>query len=113
MAEINIENDLAQINQQIEQLVTQLNQIINGDSVEVMKSMPDGFVDLTVTSPPYDSLRSYQDLIDELATFQDFGIDIHYIAGNHDYWDFGYLSQTANIIFHKNSMTSLIFQKFP
>jgi len=27
MAEINIENDLAQINQQIEQLVTQLNQI--------------------------------------------------------------------------------------
>jgi len=43
---------------------TQLNQIINGDSVEVMKSMPDGCVDLTVTSPPYDSLRSYQDLID-------------------------------------------------
>tara|TARA_R110002110_G_scaffold26619_1_gene97634 strand:+ start:793 stop:1665 length:873 start_codon:yes stop_codon:yes gene_type:complete len=42
----------------------QLNQIINGDSVEVMKSMPDGCVDLTVTSPPYDSLRSYQDLID-------------------------------------------------
>lgn len=44
--------------------LTQLNQIINGDSVEVMKSMPDGCVDLTVTSPPYDSLRSYQDLID-------------------------------------------------
>tara|TARA_R110002020_G_C16242537_1_gene769203 strand:- start:54 stop:929 length:876 start_codon:yes stop_codon:yes gene_type:complete len=43
---------------------THLNQIINGDSVEVMKSMPDGCVDLTVTSPPYDSLRSYQDLID-------------------------------------------------
>jgi site-specific DNA-methyltransferase (adenine-specific) len=43
---------------------TQLNQIINGDSVEVMKSMPDECVDLTVTSPPYDSLRSYQDLID-------------------------------------------------
>jgi len=48
--------------------------------------------------------NGYQDLIDELATFQDFGIDIHYIAGNHDYWDFGYLSQTANIIFHKNDL---------
>lgn len=35
------------------------NKIICGDNVEVMKGMPDNFVDLTVTSPPYDNLRKY------------------------------------------------------
>ena len=31
----------------------------NGDCLEVMKSIPDKSVDLTVTSPPYDNLRTY------------------------------------------------------
>jgi DNA modification methylase len=30
-----------------------------GDCLEVMKDIPDGSVDLTVTSPPYDNLRTY------------------------------------------------------
>ncbi len=30
-----------------------------GDCLELMKDMPDGSVDLTVTSPPYDNLRTY------------------------------------------------------
>jgi len=33
--------------------------IINGDCVEVMKTMEENSIDLTVTSPPYDNLRSY------------------------------------------------------
>ncbi len=37
-----------------------LNKIICGDCVDVMSTFPDGLVDLTVTSPPYDSLRSYE-----------------------------------------------------
>lgn len=37
-----------------------LNQIIEGNCVEVMKRMSDEFVDLTVTSPPYDDLRNYK-----------------------------------------------------
>jgi len=36
-----------------------INQIICGDCVEVMKSWPDECIDLTVTSPPYDNLRDY------------------------------------------------------
>ena len=36
-----------------------LNQIICGDNVEIMRQMPDKCVDLTVTSPPYDNLRTY------------------------------------------------------
>ena len=30
-----------------------------GDCLEVMKEIPDGVIDLTVTSPPYDDLRTY------------------------------------------------------
>ena len=30
-----------------------------GDCLELMKDIPDGSVDLTVTSPPYDNLRTY------------------------------------------------------
>ena len=36
-----------------------INKIINGDNIEVMKQMPEGLVDLTVTSPPYDNIRDY------------------------------------------------------
>ena len=36
-----------------------LNTIYNEDCLKTMKRMPDGFVDLTVTSPPYDNLRTY------------------------------------------------------
>ena len=33
--------------------------LMQGDCLELMKIIPDGSVDLTVTSPPYDNLRSY------------------------------------------------------
>jgi site-specific DNA-methyltransferase (adenine-specific) len=33
--------------------------LIHGDCLEVMKTLPDNHVDLTVTSPPYDNLRTY------------------------------------------------------
>jgi DNA modification methylase len=36
-----------------------INEIITGDNVEILRNMPDNFVDLTVTSPPYDNLRTY------------------------------------------------------
>ena len=37
----------------------ELNDIYAGDCVDVMKDIPDGYIDLTITSPPYDNLRSY------------------------------------------------------
>lgn len=37
----------------------QTETIYNENCLETMARMPDGFVDLTVTSPPYDNLRSY------------------------------------------------------
>jgi site-specific DNA-methyltransferase (adenine-specific) len=33
--------------------------LLQGDCLELMKDLPDGCVDLTVTSPPYDNLRTY------------------------------------------------------
>lgn len=42
-----------------------LNKIYNEDCLETMSRMEDNFLDLTVTSPPYDNLRTYNDNIDE------------------------------------------------
>lgn len=36
-----------------------INKTHNEDCLETMQRMPDGSIDLTVTSPPYDNLRSY------------------------------------------------------
>lgn len=36
-----------------------INRVYCGDCVEVMKQLDDGCIDLTVTSPPYDNLRTY------------------------------------------------------
>ena len=36
-----------------------MSKIIHGDSAEVLKQLPNNSIDLTVTSPPYDDLRSY------------------------------------------------------
>ena len=36
------------------------NYLYNEDCVETMKRMPNDFIDLVVTSPPYDNLRKYK-----------------------------------------------------
>lgn len=38
----------------------EVNRIYNESALDTMARMPGGFVDLTVTSPPYDNLRDYQ-----------------------------------------------------
>ena len=37
--------------------------LMQGDCLERMKEIPDGSVDLTITSPPYDNLRNYKDTL--------------------------------------------------
>lgn len=36
-----------------------INEIIQGDSLTVLKTLPDNYVDMILTSPPYDDLRDY------------------------------------------------------
>jgi DNA modification methylase len=38
----------------------EVNRIYNESNIETMARMPEGFIDLTVTSPPYDDLRVYK-----------------------------------------------------
>ena len=38
----------------------EINKIYNENCLETMAKMPDNFIDLTVTSPPYDNLRKYK-----------------------------------------------------
>lgn len=38
----------------------EINKIYNENCLETMGKMPDNFIDLTVTSPPYDNLRDYK-----------------------------------------------------
>ena len=38
--------------------------LMHGDCLELMKTLPDGSVDLTVTSPPYDNLRTYNNTLE-------------------------------------------------
>src|SRR5688572_20570906 len=45
----------------------EINRIYNESNLETMARMPDGFVDLTVTSPPYESARVYKGYSFELA----------------------------------------------
>lgn len=37
-----------------------LNRVYNGDASVVLRDIPDGCIDLVVTSPPYDTLRKYK-----------------------------------------------------
>ena len=43
----------------------------NGDCLEMMADIPDGSVDIVVTSPPYDNLRTYNDSLTDW-TFEKF-----------------------------------------
>lgn len=48
-----------------------INTITAGNCVELMKQMPDNSVDMCITSPPYDNLRTYKGYtfpFDEIAT---------------------------------------------
>jgi len=40
-------------------MILEINKIYHSNCLDLMARMPDEFIDLTVTSPPYDSLRKY------------------------------------------------------
>lgn len=59
----------------------QLNKIYNEDCLVTLKNIPDNTIDLTVTSPPYDDLRTYDNHISGLKTeFNGYSFDFENIA---------------------------------
>jgi site-specific DNA-methyltransferase (adenine-specific) len=66
-----------------------INKIINGDCVEVMKNLEDNSIDFTLTSPPYDNLRTYkgysfpfEDIVKELFRITKDGGVVVWIVGD-------------------------------
>jgi len=49
-----------------------LNKVICGNSIDLMGLIPDNSIDLTVTSPPYDNLRTYKGKIKDDVVFDDY-----------------------------------------
>ena len=52
----------------------------------------------------------YVDLLEQLGRLHQSGISIHFVLGNHDYWDFGYFKKKfgavvypGNLEFHQNN----------
>lgn len=45
-----------------------MNKLICGDSAQVLKEFPDNHFDMVLTSPPYDSVRSYSDNLASWST---------------------------------------------
>lgn len=56
--------------------------LIHGDCLDKMKDIPDNTIDLTVTSPPYDNLRTYKGNIDQWSfdKFKDIVIELYRIT---------------------------------
>tara|TARA_B100000614_G_scaffold58513_2_gene51738 strand:+ start:9871 stop:10605 length:735 start_codon:yes stop_codon:yes gene_type:complete len=55
--------------------------------------------------------KYYQDLIEQLKILNENKIEIHLVAGNHDYWDFGFLSKECGIKVHKNDFQFNVINK--
>ena len=55
-----------------------------GDCLDVMKDIPDGSVDLTVTSPPYDNLRTYNGNIEQWSfeKFQEIAKELYRVTAD-------------------------------
>jgi DNA modification methylase len=50
----------------------EINKIYNEGCLDTMKRMPDSYIDCTITSPPYDDLRSYKDGVGDAWNFEVF-----------------------------------------
>lgn len=67
----------------------EVNSVYNENCLDTMARMPDGFINLTVTSPPYDNLRTYngysfpfEDIAKELYRVTKQGGSIVWIVGD-------------------------------
>lgn len=57
----------------------EINKIYNENCLETMRRMPDNFIDLVVTSPPYDNLRDYKGYV---FPFEDIAKELFRVVKN-------------------------------
>lgn len=77
------------LNKRIKKRGMEINKIYNENCLETMAKMPDNFIDLTVTSPPYDDLRNYngysfpfEDIANELYRITKQGGVVVWVVGD-------------------------------
>jgi len=51
-----------------------------------------------------DRTLGYRDIFDKLEELSSNNIEIHYVLGNHDYWDFGYFKKKFNAHTHRGDL---------
>ena len=75
----------------------EINKIYNENCLETMAKMPDKFVDLVVTSPPYDGLRKYNGFS---FPFEDIASELYRIlkVGGTLVWIVGALQKSEDIL---------------
>ena len=49
-------------------------------------------------------IQGYDDIFEALSDLNNSGIKIHYILGNHDFWDFGYFTSKFGAIVHSKNL---------
>ena len=52
--------------------------------------------------------NGYEDIFDQLENLSSNNIEIHYVVGNHDYWDFGYFKKKFNAYVHKDNFNFIL-----
>jgi site-specific DNA-methyltransferase (adenine-specific) len=101
----------------------EINKVYNEDCLVTMGKMPDNFVDLTITSPPYDNLRNYngysfefEKIAKELYRItKNGGIVVWVVGDSHDKNGSETLTSFKQAIFFKeigfNIHDTMIYQK--
>ena len=69
--------------------IPQINKIYQGNCLDIIKEFPENFIDLTLTSPPYDNLRNYngylfpfEDIVKELFRITKKGGVVVWVVGD-------------------------------
>lgn len=58
----------------------ELNKIYLGDNIKLIGEMPDNFINLTISSPPYDSMRTYEKTIQNNTDYNGYSFDFETLA---------------------------------
>ena len=55
--------------------------------------------------------KGYSRFLGKLSELTDNGVEVHFFAGNHDLWTYGYLEEECGVIVHKAPVTTEIYGK--
>ena len=59
----------------------------------------------------YEEPIGYRNILNELEKLSNHGVEIHYVLGNHDYWDFGYFKKKFNAKIYRGNLKFTINQQ--